>query len=269
MRTYHIAIFLVCLFSFTGCVWTDVDVDADVDIDVGTEAAEEAIESVDDAVDEVVYTGSATEVIEKIGESIEASDSPEDVPFNIDCYGLGMLAGGPRKVSIGYEDCDDKGATLSASRVAYLAKLFVDVWEERGYPEVEGVREHLSRFMIYAVHTEDGVARSPELARIKYPDLYSEDPATAIEQMGDGDAFCFPNGNPRYIDVTERSNFFIALGSHILAAGWAEIVAHEIAHAALWRAYGDADGDHLRDDIWLGHSDDTVLDAVLDRFWVG
>lgn len=194
---------------------------------------------------------------------VEKEES-EPVPFNIDCYSIGFVLDGPRKVSIAYEDCADKRG-LNASSVATLAKLFMDVWEEREYPNLDKVKEHLSRFMVVSLHS-DGQTRSPEMARIKFPDLYSEDPVAALEKLGDGDAFCFPNGNPRYVDVSEGAKFFIVLGSHILIERWADIVVHEIAHAGLHSAYGDADGGHLRDDIWLGHSANTVLDEVLSRF---
>ena len=42
-------------------------------------------------------------------------------------------------------------------------------------------------------------------------------------------------------------------------------MVHEIAHAALYAAYGNADGGHKRGEIWLGHSENTVMDEVLGR----
>ena len=203
---------------------------------------------------------SASVHVNKASEITEESDNLELVSFNIDCYGKGGAKDGPRKVVVGYENCDDKSG-LTASNIATLAKIFIDVWEEREYPNLDKVREHLSRFMVISIHS-DGQTKSPEMARLKFPDLDSDE---ALEKLGDGDAFCFPNGNARYVDVSDGSKFFIVLGSHILVEGWIDIVVHEIAHAALYAAYGNADGGHKRSEIWLGHSENTVMDEVLGR----
>jgi len=268
----HTLWLLVGVILCSGCYHTDANNDV-VDVDLDSVAPEEGIDEVSETVAPVnsalvaeIPPVQATEEETVVSPTPEVEEAPEPVHFDVDCYDWSLVPGGPR-VSVAYANCDDKSSTLSASRIVQLTQLLIDVWEERGYPEVDAVREHLSRYTILAVHTEDGVERSPELARLKHPDIYTEDPAAAIEKMGDGDAFCFPNGNARYVDVNEKSKFFIVLGSHILTEGWVDIVVHEIAHGVLWRAYGDADGGHKRDDVWLGHGPDTLLDEVLDRFW--
>lgn len=197
---------------------------------------------------------------------IDAEPEPEPVRLNVDCYGLGS-AEGIRKVSVAYDDCNDKTAILAASRIALLAKLLIEVWEDWEYPELGRLREHLNKFKVVSVHYESGTDLVPEFARLKFPDLYAEDPELALAKLGAGDAFCKPNGDPRYVDIGDEYAFFFVVGSHILTEGWADIVLHEIGHAALYAVYRDADPEHERDDFWLNHSDVTVMSEVLDRYY--
>jgi len=198
--------------------------------------------------------------------TIDAEIEPASVRLNIDCYGLGS-ASGVDKVAVAYDDCDDKTAMLAASKIAVLASLLIDVWKDRDYPELGGLREHLNRFMVVSVHYDSPTDLVPEFARLKLPDLYAEDPDLALEKLGHGDAFCRPNGDPRFVDIGQEYSCFIVLGSTILTEGWADIVLHEIVHAALWVTYRDGDPDHNRHDIWLDHADITVMSEVLDRFY--
>lgn len=199
--------------------------------------------------------------------SIDAEPEPELVHLNVDCYGLGS-ASGVSKVAVAYDDCDDKTAILAASRIALLASLLIDVWEDWDYPELGRLREHLQTFHVVSVHYESSNDLVPEFARLKFPDLFLEDPELALDKVGTGDAWCKPNGDPRY-DIGDEYKFFFVLGSTILTEGWADIVLHEIGHAALFAVYGDPDPNHERDDFWLNHSDLTVMSEVLDRFKEG
>jgi len=196
---------------------------------------------------------------------IDAQGEPEPVRLHVDCYGLGS-AEGISKVSVAYEDCNDKTAILAASRIALLAKLLIEVWAEWEYPELGRLREHLNKFQVVSVHYESAIDLVPEFARLKFPDLYAQDPELALAKLGAGDAFCKPHGDPRY-DIGDEYAFFFVVGSTILTEGWADIVLHEIGHAALYAVYRDADPNHERDDFWINHSDVTVMSEVLDRYY--
>lgn len=243
--------FLMTLIIFIGCTNGSDELAEQAPLDAGNELAEASTSDAGDELAEQAPPDAGDELIEL-------------VPLNVDCYGLGLAPGGPRKVTVAYQDCDDK-SYFGADQIALLAKLLIDVWIEQELPEVGRLREHLNQFMFVAVHYDEIGSTSAELARLKFPDLYATDPDAAVEKLGDGDAFCFPHGNEHY-DVSSDYSFFCVVASTILSEGWADVVLHEIGHAALWAVYGDSDPDHGRDDFWLGHAELTVMSAVLSRY---
>lgn len=193
-------------------------------------------------------------------EEVEDQVEP-DIHFPIESWDRGGYPGDGPYCTISYEDEEDESTYITASRIAYMALLLGDVWEEWGLPNPEAVRERLSRFHIIAVHAEQDTP-SPTMARLKYPDMTEDE---ALEEMGNLGAFCWASGNARLADIPEGTKFVIVIKAWFLNEGFMETVLHEMVHPAMLVGYGDSDGDHLREDIWLRHGDDTLMGAVMER----
>jgi hypothetical protein len=194
------------------------------------------------------------------------------VRFYTDCYGRGMATDADRylvsEVLIAYDDCSDATPAMSATKIAYLTQALFDEWDDTGLPNSDKVREHLSYFEFVSVHTEITNHKNYEMARLRYPDLYAEDPEAALDKQNDHNAFVFYDGfRSRYVDFDAEAHFFAVVESYILTNGWDDIVLHEILHAALWAAYDDADGKHLLKGIWTYDGDDQdLMTRVLVRY---
>lgn len=193
-------------------------------------------------------------------EEVEERSEP-DIHFPIEAWDRGGYPGDGPYVTISYERKEDESSYVTASRIAHTALLLGDVWEELGHPNPEAVRERLSRLHIIAVHAGRDEP-SPLMVKLKHPEMTDEEVQEAMNNLG---AFCWQNGNPRLAGIPEGTQFVIVIKAWFLLEGFMETVLHEMVHPAMAVGYGDADGDHLREDIWLRHGDDTLMGAVMDR----
>jgi hypothetical protein len=201
----------------------------------------------------------------ELGEDLPDAELEEDLPdaelgedlldpelaitLDIDAWDKGGYPNEGPYVTIAYENSEHKSSILSASRIALLAHILIDVWDERELPNLDAVKQRFSRFHLFALASDD------TYARFKFPDLYAENPNKAIDKLSDSGAFCFSHGNDRYTDVPENSQFFIVIKGEFLKQEWGkETVLHEMVHAALDAGYGDSDSDHARSDFWLPRS---------------
>lgn len=247
---------IVLLFAFFGC---EEEADDSTDNDVVLSAK---------PLPATAKVGRAREVVVAPAAELLPETAPieNEIRFPIESWDRGGYHDGGPWVTISYENKEDESTFITASRIAYAAKMVTTVWEEWEYPNLDAVREKVANFHIIAVHVPEGSTEpSDTLAHLRYPEVYEKDPNEALEKTGTLGAFCFPAGDSRLIDIPEKARFVIVLKYWFLTEGWMDTVVHEILHAVLLVAYGDADGSHKREDIWLRNSKEGLMAEVLDR----
>jgi len=152
-----------------------------------------------------------------------------------------------------FEDCEDAkhGTEIFARTAIMLAR----VWESRGYPENEKVKQYLSSFTVYIAHSIESMAHFNSTEEEVTPEL--------IEKAHSLSGMCYVTLTPRFVDVSPDSHFIMAFRPWVFNPEYASyVVAHEIAHAALYAAYGDADNAHTRSDIWEMGGESTLVSEV-------
>lgn len=219
--------------------------------------------------------GSATRKVQVIEQRIaspaEITEPELSVSTPVTARDSGGYPGDGPYVTIAYENRKDKGSLWTASRIALLAKTMLDTWRDLEYPELESVTEHFSNFHVIALDIEKGSSEpDADLARLRYPVLYENDPQSALDKVGSLSAWCAPTGDIRFVDVPEKANFFIVIKAWFLDESWGiETLLHEIVHPALLIGFGDSDSMHERGDIWLprsGVDNGSFMAEVLSRF---
>jgi hypothetical protein len=259
--TYKLC-FLVSVFLFS-CTSEQDELAGDVgDASERSEASQASQARDGEVSDELKTEGELAGDARDASERNQASQA-SPVCLDVEKWDMGGYPNQGPWVTVAYESEEDYGGILSASRIALLARLAVDVWRELEYPNVDAVADYVSRFHVYAISNED------TWARFVYPDLYATSPSEALDAVDDYGAWCKPAGDARYVDVPDGARFFIVIDASFLAYAWsAETVLHEITHAILYKAYGDADGNHLRGDMWLprsGVDNGSFMALVLKR----
>lgn len=255
---------LVC-FLFVACADEVLDEVADGG-ELGNDAGDLSSENYSPLPNLIGDAGEALDEVPDGGElGNDAGVDVDDLVVSLDVEKTdrGGYSGDGPYVSVDYEHAEESDGFMTASRIALLARLAVEVWRDLDYPEVDAVAEKLSRFHVFALSSDD------TYARFRRPELYAENPDAAIEAMTESGAFCKPAGDSRYVDVPETARFFIVINASFLEHSWsAATVLHEIVHAILLAAYGDADPDHERPGIWLprsGVDNGSFMALVIER----